>query len=79
MQKLNPENIWNEDEKKMVDGKKYESICKRYFNRLEEINQEVMVNELFIFSILAGKIKAAKAIWKRGRVIAFKIYVIFCY
>jgi hypothetical protein len=40
----------------------------RYFDRFNEINQEVAANELFLFSILTERIKAAKAIWKRGKV-----------
>jgi hypothetical protein len=33
-----------------------------------EIDHELAANELFLFSILTERIKAAKAIWKRGKV-----------
>ena len=73
MKELNLKNIWNEDDKKKKDEEeKYESICERYANRFKEINQEVAENELFLFSILTGRIKMAKVFWKRGKVRSFK-------
>jgi len=66
---INLDQICNKDEKNMKDDKKkFQSIFDRYVNRLEELNQEVAINELFLFSILTGRIKAAKALWKRGKV-----------
>jgi hypothetical protein len=63
------QNICNEDEKNMKDDKeKFESIFDRYVNRLKELNEEVGINELFLFSILTGRIKVAKTLWKRGKV-----------
>ncbi len=63
------QNICNKDEKNMKDDKKkFQSIFDRYVNRLEELNQEVAINELFLFSILTGRIKTAKTLWKRGKV-----------
>ena len=67
MPKLNLENIWNKD-KGETDEEQFESICKRYVDRLEEINQEFVANELFLFSIMTGRIKTAKVFWKRGKV-----------
>ncbi len=58
-----------EDEKKMKDDEeKLKSIYRRYYKRLEKLNQEVAINELFLFSILTGRIKVAKTLWKRGKV-----------
>ena len=57
------ENIWKDKEK--TDR---EELMERYVNRLEEINQEFVANELFLFSILTGRIKTAKVFWKRGKV-----------
>ena len=57
---LNLHNIFNEDGKKIEDEEKM-AIYRRYVKRLEELNQEVAINEIFLFSILTGRIKAAKA------------------
>jgi hypothetical protein len=66
---INLDQICNEYEKKMKDDKKkFESIFDRYDNRLKELNEEVGINELFLFSILTGRIKTAKTLWKRGKV-----------
>jgi hypothetical protein len=63
------QNICNENEKNMEDDEeKFKSIYRRYVNRLEELNQEVAINELFLISILTGRIKTAKTLWKRGKV-----------
>ncbi len=78
MGESNLKNICNEDEKKMEDDKKkFKSIYRRYYKRLEELNQEVAINELFLFSILTGRINTGKALCKRGKVRSFKLcYII---
>ena len=57
------ENIWKDKEKAYRVN-----FMILYVNRLEEINQEFVANELFLFSILTGRIKTAKVFWKRGKV-----------
>ena len=38
-------------------------------NKIQRIkNKEALVNELFLYSILSGKIKLAKVFWKKGEV-----------
>jgi hypothetical protein len=58
---------------------KFDYICRQYLFLLQELNQEVVTNELFLFSILTGRINAAKVLWKRGKVRSFKIYLLFLY
>ena len=57
------ENIWKDKEKAYR-----QELMKRYVNRLEEINQEFVANELFLFSIMTRRIKTAKVFWKRVKV-----------
>ncbi len=59
------------------DKKKFDNICRKYLFLLQELNQEVESNELFLFSILTGRINTAKVLWKRGKVSSFKIYLLF--
>ncbi len=79
MQKLNIENNYFENIKEMNDDdwKKFGNICRQYLFLLEELNQEVGSNELFLFSIFTGRINTAKVLWKRGKVRSFKIYLLF--
>ena len=59
------------------DFKKFDYIWKQYLFLLEKLNQEIVTNELFLFSILTGRINTAKVLWKRGKVRSFKIYLLF--
>ena len=78
MRELNIENNYFENIKEMndKDERKFDYICRKY---LFLLNQEVGSNELFLFSILTGKINTAKVLWKRGKVRSFKIYLLFLY
>ncbi len=78
MRELNIENNYFENIKEMNDDdwKKFDYICRKY---LFLLNQEVGSNELFLFSILTGKINTAKVLWKRGKVRSCKIYLLFLY
>ncbi len=79
MRKLNISINYFENIKEMNydDERKFSSICRQYLFLLEELNQEVESNELFLFSILTGTINTAKVLWKRGKVRSFKIYLLF--
>ncbi len=79
MQKLNISINYfkNKEEMNYNDEKKLINICSQYLFRLQELNQQVASNELFLFSILIGRINAAKVLWKRGKVRTFKIYLLF--
>jgi hypothetical protein len=81
MQKLNIENNYFENIKEMndKDERKFDYICRQYLFLLEELKQEVPSNELFLFSILTGRINTAKVLWKRGKVRSLKIYLLFLY
>ncbi len=81
MQKLNIENNYFENIKEMNDDdwERFDHICSQYLFLLEELNQEVPSNELFLFSILTGRINTAKVLWKRGKVRSFKTYLLFLY
>jgi hypothetical protein len=59
------------------DWKKFGNICRQYLFLLEELKQDVGSNELFLFSILTGRINTAKVLWKRGKVRSLKIYLLF--
>jgi hypothetical protein len=79
MQELNIENNYfeNTEEMNRDDFKKFDYIWKQYLFLLEKLNQEIVTNELFLFSILTGRINTAKVLWKRGKVRSFKIYLLF--
>jgi hypothetical protein len=81
MQELNIENNYFENIKRMnyEDKMKFDYIWRQYLFLLEELKQEVGSNELFLFSILTGRINTAKVLWKRGKVRSFKIYLLFLY
>ncbi len=81
MRELNIENNYFENIKEMndKDERKFDYICRQYLFLLEKLKQEVGSNELFLFSILTGRINTAKVLWKRGKVRSFKIYLLFLY
>ena len=53
----------NEEEEKKKKG------LEKQFNA---VLQEVVENELFLFSILTGRIEVAKVFWKKGKVRLFQ-------
>ncbi len=78
MQKLNISiNYFENTEEMNNENKKFDYICRQYLFLLKELNQEVVTNELFLFSILTERINTAKVLWKRGKVRSFKIYLLF--
>ena len=52
------------------------SKIKELEEKFKELLQKVTENELFLFSILTGRIEVAKVFWKKGKVKAFKIFVL---
>jgi len=79
MQKLNISINYfeNTEEMNYEDKKKFDYICRQYLFLFKDLKQEVGSNELFLFSILTGRINSAKVLRKRGKVRSFKTYLLF--